>query len=210
MKYIILLLIGIISVTTVVPNKNSEVSNENPLPVVETASAVSPKADTPKSDHKKVASKEGSKPVDVVKENPNNCDHATEWIWSDGSCHAKDSRINKEQRSSAPRINSVASGSCEEAIAKYFPPHEIANANKVMFQESSGNPANHNYNPSTGDDSYGCFQINLYGNNKYSRPSPAELVIADNNVRFAYNLWKSTGWCSTGGWINTGIKVGIC
>ena len=79
-----------------------------------------------------------------------------------------------------------------------------------MIQESSRNPAVHNYNPSTGDDSYGCFQINLAGNNKLTRPPASELVKAEVNVAYAYRLWQSTGWCSTGGWLNTGNKVGIC
>jgi Lysozyme like domain len=37
----------------------------------------------------------------------------------------------------------------------------------VAMKESQGNPGTHNLNPRTGDDSYGLFQINLYGALKY-------------------------------------------
>mgnify|MGYP006268647349 CR=1 FL=1 len=33
----------------------------------------------------------------------------------------------------------------------------------VAMKETHGNPLAHNFNPKTGDDSYGVFQINLYG-----------------------------------------------
>lgn len=110
----------------------------------------------------------------------------------------------------APKPAIQASGSCAEAIYRIFPAHEHNNAIKVMLQESSGNPGIHNYNPATGDDSWGCFQINLAGGMSRTRPAPSELVKADVNVQFAYNLWTRTGWCSSAGWLNTSKKVGIC
>jgi len=33
--------------------------------------------------------------------------------------------------------------------------------------------------------------------------------VPSQNVAFAYNLWKSTGWRSSGGWLNSSIKLGI-
>lgn len=109
-----------------------------------------------------------------------------------------------------PQPAIVASGSCAEAIYRIFPANEHNNAIKVMLQESGGNAGIHNFNPATGDDSWGCFQINLANGMSRTRPAPSELVKADVNVQFAYNLWTRTGWCSSGGWLNTSKKVGIC
>lgn len=63
-----------------------------------------------------------------------------------------------------------------------------------MMCESSGDPLNHNWNPSTGDDSWGLFQINLYGANKLTRPSSDWLTIGENNIAYAFGMWKVQGW----------------
>jgi len=212
MKYVFYLLVGILLVFTVLPK---EASNSN-LKSNETSSIAT--SEVKAEDVKEPVKVEESKPTEAtpkpwseltvaekIKQNPNNCDLTKQVMYEDGSCHN-----TTVAPATAPTSAISGSGDCEESIRRIFPASEHARAIKVMVQESSRNPAIHNYNPSTGDDSYGCFQINLAGNNKYSRPSPAELVIAENNVRFAYRLWQSTGWCSTGGWLNTGIKVGIC
>lgn len=206
MKYIIYLVIGLIAITLLAPNvkfENIKSKSETTL----TPTAVEPVGASKKEKTVEVPveapkAKEWSELTveEKIKANPQNCDLKVQVMYEDGSCH----------NTVAPTSAISGGGDCEEAIRRIFPASEHARAIKVMIQESSRNPAIHNYNPSTGDDSYGCFQINLAGNNKYSRPSPAELVIAENNVAFAYRLWQSTGWCSTGGWLNTGIKVGIC
>jgi hypothetical protein len=214
MKYIIYLIVGLLAVTLVAPNvkfENTKASETTPIAESEV------KADTVK-ESVKVAPKpveEAPKErpfaeltlAEKIKANPNNCDLKVQVMYEDGSCH----NTTVAPANTVPTTKAITGGgNCEASIRRIFPANEHDRAIRVMLQESSGNPAIHNYNPSTGDDSYGCFQINLAGANKYSRPSPAELVIADNNVSFAYNLWKSTGWCSSGGWLNTSKKVGIC
>lgn len=207
MKYVIYLLVALVAVTLLAPNikfENTKSSKTTPIANSEV------KAETVKESVKDVSTPVVEAPkertfaelslAEKIKANPNNCDLTVQVMYEDGSCH----------NTTAPTSAISGGGDCEASIRRIFPANEHARAIKVMIQESSRNPSIHNYNPSTGDDSYGCFQINLAGNNKYSRPSPAELVIADNNVAFAYKLWSSTGWCSTGGWLNTGIKVGIC
>lgn len=209
MKYIILLLIGLTIVTTSGLDKrdNTNQANKNiESSVVEAHS----EPEKPKETNIPPEAKEPRKWEELsleekIKANPNNCDLSAQVMYEDGTCHAK--TVSPTNTASTKL---VGSGSCEDAIRRIFPASEHARAIKVMLQESSGNPANHNYNPATGDDSYGCFQVNLYGNNKYSRPPASELVKADVNVAYSYNLWKSVGWCSTGGWLNTSKKVGIC
>lgn len=215
MRYVIYLLVAFVAVTLLAPNiklentkstkatpiANSEVKAEEVKESVKVANT--PAVETPKERPFAELSLE-----EKIKANPNNCDLTKQVMYEDGSCHNTTAPANPN---AVPTTSAITGGGdCEASIRRIFPASEHARAIKVMVQESSRNPAIHNYNPSTGDDSYGCFQINLAGNNKYSRPSPAELVIADNNVAFAYRLWQSTGWCSTGGWLNTGIKVGIC
>jgi hypothetical protein len=108
----------------------------------------------------------------------------------------------------APVTKIVPSGSCEVEIAKYDWNQVTARA--IMLKESGGNPGNHNYNPKTKDDSWGCFQVNIWGKNARTRPPAGELVKAEVNVRYAYNLQKAVGWCSKGGWLNSSKKIGIC
>jgi len=205
MKYIILLLIGIFSVAVLPLDK----INTNEVTKTESINSTSVEAlgssSIAKTDEKPLEPPKAPTFAELsleekIKANPNKCDLNVQVMYEDGSCH----------NTTAPTSAISGGGDCEASIRRIFPASEHARAIKVMIQESSRNPSIHNYNPSTGDDSYGCFQINLAGNNKYSRPSPAELVIADNNVAYAYKLWQSTGWCSTGGWLNTGNKVGIC
>jgi hypothetical protein len=213
MKYLIYLIVGLIAVTLLAPN----VEFQN-IKNAKTATVPSTNVEALKSAN---SEKPVEKPVEPPKErtfaeltleekikaNPNKCDLTVQVMYEEGGCH----NTTVAPANTVPTTSAITGGGdCEASIRRIFPANEHARAIKVMIQESSRNPSIHNYNPSTGDDSYGCFQINLAGNNKYSRPSPAELVIADNNVSFAYNLWKSTGWCSTGGWLNTGRKVGIC
>lgn len=213
MKYFIYLIVGLIAVTLLAPNvkfenvksaKTATVSNTN-VEALKSSNSEKP-VEVPVEAPKERTFAELSL-EEKIKANPNNCNLSVEVMYEDGSCH----NTTVSPTNAVPTTSAITGGGdCEASIRRIFPASEHARAIKVMIQESSRNPAIHNYNPSTGDDSYGCFQINLAGNNKYSRPSPAELVIADNNVAFAYRLWQSTGWCSTGGWLNTGNKVGIC
>lgn len=75
---------------------------------------------------------------------------------------------------------------------------------KIMYCESSGNPNAHNLNHRTRDNSVGLFQINLYGNLANTRPSKEWLIIPENNISYAYKVWKSQGYNA---WRNCYRKV---
>ena len=80
-----------------------------------------------------------------------------------------------------------------------------------MMIESGNNPLTINDNPSTGDYSVGCFQINLIGSMRYTRPSEEWLKIASNNVSYAYRMYIEQGstFCKSSGWANSCKKAGI-
>lgn len=67
-------------------------------------------------------------------------------------------------------------------------------AYKIMMCESGGNPLALNDNPKTKDYSVGLFQVNLYGDNAKSRPSEDWLKVPENNVAYAYQLYKDGGF----------------
>jgi hypothetical protein len=87
-----------------------------------------------------------------------------------------------------PKIES----SCVSEIKKYDWNQTVAY--EVMMVESKNNHKIVNDNASTGDYSIGCFQINLYGNLRKSRPDESWLKVPENNVAYAYQMWKSQGW----------------
>lgn len=64
--------------------------------------------------------------------------------------------------------------------------------------ESGLNPSAINDNPKTGDYSVGLFQINLYGDLAKERPSREWLLIPENNIQFAYELYLKRGWGAWG------------
>ena len=106
-----------------------------------------------------------------------------------------------------PKVEPVV-GDCATEVHKYD--WHIPTALAIMHQESSNNPQAFNGDSSTGDYSWGCFQINLYGANAYTRPSAEWLSVASNNVQYAYSMYKSMGtFCSTGGWYNTCKKLNL-
>lgn len=127
---------------------------------------------------------------------------------------AEEARIaaeNSQRRSSAILVSqsSGGSGSCVDEIRKYDWPQQTALA--VMNGESSNVPGKVNDNPRTGDYSVGCFQVNLIGSLRLSRPSEDSLKTAEVNVRWAYDHWVSEGrnFCKPSGWINTCRKLGM-
>lgn len=103
----------------------------------------------------------------------------------------------------------TVSGNCGSEITKYDWPHDLAY--KVLLQESGGNPGRINNNPATKDYSVGCFQVNLYGAMRYTRPAEAWLLSATNNVSYAYQIYLGQGrtFCTKGGWFNTCKKLNL-
>lgn len=102
----------------------------------------------------------------------------------------------------------VALSDCASEINKYD--WNTKQAYDIMMIESGNNPTIVNDNPNTGDYSVGCFQINLIGNMRNTRPSEEWLKVAENNVQYAYGMYKSQGtFCKTSGWYNTCKKLGL-
>lgn len=95
----------------------------------------------------------------------------------------------------------------EDLFSKYF--GDKANeARQIATCESGLNEKAHNYNPKTKDDSYGLFQINLWGNNKKTRPSAETLLNPEENIKFAKSLYDNAGGFSKD-WINCSRKLNI-
>lgn len=100
-------------------------------------------------------------------------------------------------------------GDCASELIKYDWPQ--ADAYKIMFKESSNKPGTINDNPATGDYSVGCFQINLIGNMRNTRPPEPWLLVAENNVKYAYEMYVAQGrtFCKTSGWFNSCKATGV-
>ena len=75
-----------------------------------------------------------------------------------------------------------------------FKGHSLQTAIEVVAKESRGNPLDHNLNPSTGDNSYGLFQINMYGYlqksrlEKFGLKNNDELYDPVTNAQIAYYM----------------------
>jgi hypothetical protein len=64
----------------------------------------------------------------------------------------------------------------------------------IAICESNASSTVVNNNPKTKDHSVGVFQINLYGANAKSRPSEDWLKIPENNIAYAFELYKKGGF----------------
>ena len=71
---------------------------------------------------------------------------------------------------------------------------DFETAHRIMMCESGGNPKAHNFSHSSKDDSYGLFQVNLYGELAKERPSSERLLDPKNNIDYAYKIYKAEGW----------------
>ena len=181
MKYVIYFFVGILLVFTVLPAKedsNSKLkSNETSsitTPEVKAEEVKEPVKDTPK---------ETPSPVDVVKDNPQNCDQATEWIYPDGSCHKKQAE-SIASSTTAPTASSSAG--CE--LVNNYTNWDTRVAYAVCMAESGGNPnafnGNDHHNGCTG--SIGLMQIAcIHAGASYD---PA------TNIATANRLYVSSGW----------------
>lgn len=196
MKIVFYLLIGFVLVSLVAPSVALEKVKTSESNSITATSEV--KAETPKEtvkDAKKTEAKEApkpdEKPVDVVKDNPKGCDRATEWIYPDGSCHAKAVKESIATESVKP----ATSGGCE-AVYEYSGWNQNV-AYAVCMGESSGN--SNAYNPEAHKDRYGrvicngsrgLFQIACVHHDSTFDPS--------GNISAAVRIYNDSGWSPWG------------
>lgn len=79
-----------------------------------------------------------------------------------------------------------------------FPPDMAVKMTAVALRESAGDPTAYNGNSATGDNSYGLWQINMYGALGQSRlqqlgiSDPAQLLDPAVNAQAAYTIWAGS------------------
>ena len=80
-----------------------------------------------------------------------------------------------------------------------FSGNDLGIAIAIALAESSGNPKAHNNNRETRDNSYGLWQINMYGSlgparrKQYKLSKNEDLFDPTTNARVAYGIYKSRG-----------------
>lgn len=95
-------------------------------------------------------------------------------------------------------------------ILLHFPASELENALRVSWRESNWNTFAHNPDSSTEDDSYGLFQINMYGylgparRRQYKLFSNLQLYDPNINTAVARQIWEENGrsWNGMQAWKN--------
>lgn len=122
---------------------------------------------------------------------------------------AQDIAIGNQQAETDNIADGAHSGDCLSELGKYDWPQD--KARKIMMAESGNVPTVVNDNPSTGDYSVGCFQVNLKDELRKTRPSEAWLKKASNNVKYANGMYNAQGrtFCKTSGWYTSCKRVGI-
>lgn len=193
MKYVVLLLVGILLSATVLPIENqTKQSNNDHEPEV---AHVEPASESALEEPEEPVVEEETptpepveeKPVDVVKDNPQNCNRETEWIYPDGSCHAKP--VSKTNVTSTPQETSkaeITSGGCELVYNYSNWNQEVAHA--VCLAESGGNTHAANYNDNHGKcvGSFGLMQLACFW-----IPNPTNPVA---NMAKANEIYSRSGW----------------
>jgi hypothetical protein len=92
-----------------------------------------------------------------------------------------------------------------------FKGQDLKEAWAIAQKESRGNPLSHNGNRSTGDNSYGLFQVNMLGSlgdarrDKFNLASNAELFNPVVNAQIAFHM--SDGGRDWSAWKGTNTKV---
>lgn len=193
MKYIILLLIGLVSVATALPDKRDLPSNLEQHSEISSIEPVSEanNAESAKEPTKEVKAEETKpKPVDVVKENPNKCDTTTEWIYPDGTCHKKAVADTK------PSSAVTSTGGCELVYNYTNWNQKIAYA--VCMAESSGDPSNENLTDvhRNADGSIRCIgSFGLMQLACFWIPNPKDPIA---NMAKANEIYSRSGWSPWG------------
>lgn len=200
MKIVILLLLGLGIVSTVPEvkleriSKANETSSITPVSEVKADTVKEPVKDAPKTETKPDTTVEAPKlkTVDVVKDNPKNCDRATEWIYPDGSCHAKAVEGSIAPSSTAPTaVNTPrSSGGCE--LVNNYSNWDRNVAYAVCMAESGGNTYAANYNDNHGScrGSFGLMQLACFW-----IPNPKDPIA---NMAKANEIYSRSGWSPWG------------
>lgn len=104
------------------------------------------------------------------------------------------------RRISAKGIAFVAQNSGFSHTKKVRGVSEVVMATAIALAESGGDTEAHNYNPATGDDSWGLWQINMLGQMGVNRrkefgiKNNSELTNPFKNGQAAYKIFQSQGW----------------
>lgn len=115
-------------------------------------------------------------------------------------------QVARAEAQAATKPPVAVGGDLGALLNKYFGA-AAPQAALIMYCESGGDPGRHNYNPSTGDDSWGLFQINRYGSLAAGRPAADWLVVAENNVQYAAGMYNAhKNWSP---WTNCARKNGL-
>lgn len=116
--------------------------------------------------------------------------------------------VNDKKSYVSPNVNTGGAEQWRSLVSQYDWP--VDQALTIMACESGGMPTKHNYNPSTKDNSWGLFQVNLWSRNALTRPAASELVKPEVSVAFAYRLWSGPKrFGHSGGWANCARRHGI-
>jgi hypothetical protein len=99
-----------------------------------------------------------------------------------------DAPVKEKEEVKTVKVDYKCSDFLEE-VSKYD--WDVDTVMKIMALESGCVPTALNNNPHTRDYSVGLMQINLFGGNAASRPSEEWLKIPENNIAYAYELYKS-------------------
>ena len=120
-----------------------------------------------------------------------------------------EAQVTAKQATTPQSAPKQRTGDCSSELSKYD--WHQGDAYKIMFQESSNDPSKINNNPATGDYSVGCMQINLIGAMRATRPAESWLLLPENNVKYAYQMYVAQGrtFCKTSGWYNSCKATGV-
>ena len=187
MKYVIYFFVGILLVFTVLPAKEDSNSKlkSNETSSIATSEVKAGEVKEPVKVEESKAPEVSTPPptVDVVKENPKNCDTSKEWILPDGTCKAK---ANESIASSTVASETATTGNCD--LVRNYTNWNVNVAYAVCMAESGGNSnaANYNDNHGTCRGSFGLMQLACFW-----IPNPTDPVA---NIAKANEIYSRSGW----------------